>query len=77
MKGCSLILFAQMSLVCISSYRFLLDYSLYFLLKLDYELYVSRVAGDPDAISKVFGREDINYLDGLTGRENLQLLNLM
>ncbi|GLT41176.1 hypothetical protein SLA2020_152600 [Shorea laevis] len=32
--------------------------------------------GDPDAISKVHGREEINYLDGLTNSENLQLLNL-
>uniref|UniRef100_A0A2N9J0W4 Reverse transcriptase Ty1/copia-type domain-containing protein n=1 Tax=Fagus sylvatica TaxID=28930 RepID=A0A2N9J0W4_FAGSY len=33
--------------------------------------------GDPDAISKVPGRKDINYLDGCTNSENLQLLNLM
>ncbi|GLU10819.1 hypothetical protein SLE2022_276000 [Rubroshorea leprosula] len=32
--------------------------------------------GDPDAISKVHGREEINYLDGSTNSENLQLLNL-
>ncbi|KAK8555649.1 hypothetical protein V6N13_046176 [Hibiscus sabdariffa] len=33
--------------------------------------------GNPDAISKVHGREDINYLDGFVNRENLQLLNLV
>jgi translation initiation factor eIF-2B subunit delta len=35
------------------------------------------LAGDPDVISKVRGREDINLLDGSTDSENLQLLNLM
>lgn len=38
---------------------------------------VSSIAGDPDVISEVPGRDDINYLDGLTNSENLQLLNLM
>jgi translation initiation factor eIF-2B subunit delta len=38
---------------------------------------VSSLAGNPDAISKVPCREDINYLDGCTNSENLQLLNLM
>jgi translation initiation factor eIF-2B subunit delta len=33
--------------------------------------------GDPNAISEVHGREDINYLDGLTNNANLQFLNLM
>ncbi|KAG6587629.1 Translation initiation factor eIF-2B subunit delta, partial [Cucurbita argyrosperma subsp. sororia] len=33
--------------------------------------------GDPDAISKISGRADISYLDSLTSKENLQLLNLM
>ncbi|KDP32928.1 hypothetical protein JCGZ_12959 [Jatropha curcas] len=33
--------------------------------------------GDPDAISKVRGREEINFLDGCANRENLQLLNLI
>ncbi|KAF3965696.1 hypothetical protein CMV_010141 [Castanea mollissima] len=37
----------------------------------------SNELGDPDAISKVPGREDINYLDGCTNSENLQLLNLI
>uniref|UniRef100_A0A2N9IYU6 Leucine-rich repeat-containing N-terminal plant-type domain-containing protein n=1 Tax=Fagus sylvatica TaxID=28930 RepID=A0A2N9IYU6_FAGSY len=37
----------------------------------------SNELGDPDAISKVPGRKDINYLDGCTNSENLQLLNLM
>ncbi|KAA8547826.1 hypothetical protein F0562_004255 [Nyssa sinensis] len=32
--------------------------------------------GDPDAISKVAGRKDINYLDDWANNENLQLLNL-
>ncbi|KAK8686655.1 hypothetical protein V6N13_125678 [Hibiscus sabdariffa] len=34
--------------------------------------------GDPDAVSKVPGRVDVNYLDNLTDKqkENLQLLNL-
>ncbi|KAL4360456.1 hypothetical protein GQ457_04G012550 [Hibiscus cannabinus] len=34
--------------------------------------------GDPDAVSNVPGREDVNYLDNLTDKqkENLQLLNL-
>lgn len=36
--------------------------------------------GDPDAISKVPGRRDVNYLDNLdtlANKENLQLLNLL
>ncbi|KAF7850263.1 hypothetical protein BT93_L5674 [Corymbia citriodora subsp. variegata] len=33
--------------------------------------------GDPDAILKVPGRMDVNYLDNLQNKENLQLLNLM
>ncbi|KAF3575908.1 hypothetical protein DY000_02033492 [Brassica cretica] len=37
----------------------------------------SNELGDPNAISKVRGREDINYLDGLTNNANLQFLNLM
>ncbi|XP_059670556.1 probable translation initiation factor eIF-2B subunit delta isoform X1 [Cornus florida] len=37
----------------------------------------SNELGDPDAIAKVNGREDINYLDGWANSENLQLLNLI
>ncbi|KAL6973541.1 hypothetical protein U1Q18_027727 [Sarracenia purpurea var. burkii] len=37
----------------------------------------SNELGDPDLISKVSGRIDINYLDNWTSRENLQLLNLL
>ncbi|KAJ6861256.1 translation initiation factor eIF-2B subunit delta-like isoform X1 [Populus alba x Populus x berolinensis] len=37
----------------------------------------SNELGDPDVISKVHGREDINLLDGSTDSENLQLLNLI
>ncbi|KAG6741955.1 hypothetical protein POTOM_055235 [Populus tomentosa] len=37
----------------------------------------SNELGDPDVISKVCGREDINLLDGSTDSENLQLLNLI
>ncbi|KAK7273189.1 hypothetical protein RIF29_14237 [Crotalaria pallida] len=37
----------------------------------------SNELGDPDAISKVLGREDVNHLDGLVNTENLQLLNLI
>lgn len=37
----------------------------------------SNELGDPDAISKVPGRMDINFLDDLTNKDNLQLLNLM
>ncbi|KAI4331522.1 hypothetical protein MLD38_029707 [Melastoma candidum] len=33
--------------------------------------------GDPDAVSKVYGRLDVNYLDDWGNKENLQLLNLM
>ncbi|KAH7554411.1 hypothetical protein JRO89_XS12G0197100 [Xanthoceras sorbifolium] len=36
----------------------------------------SNELGDPDVISKVPGREDINYLDGWADSQNLQLLNL-
>ncbi|KAJ8775376.1 hypothetical protein K2173_023141 [Erythroxylum novogranatense] len=36
----------------------------------------SNELGDPDSISKVHGREDINVLDGWANSENLQLLNL-
>lgn len=38
---------------------------------------VLSLAGDPDILSEVPCREDINYLDGCTNSENLQLLNLM
>ncbi|KAL0805129.1 hypothetical protein Bca101_097620 [Brassica carinata] len=37
----------------------------------------SNELGDPNVISKVHGRGDINYLDGLTNNANLQFLNLM
>lgn len=33
--------------------------------------------GDTDAIAKVPGRMDVNYLENLAKKENLQLLNLM
>ncbi|KAI3411417.1 uncharacterized protein J3R85_018055 [Psidium guajava] len=33
--------------------------------------------GDPDAVLKVPGRMDVNYLGNLQNKENLQLLNLM
>lgn len=33
--------------------------------------------GDPDAIARVSGREDVNDLDKCTNNENLQLLNLL
>ncbi|XP_065854348.1 uncharacterized protein [Euphorbia lathyris] len=37
----------------------------------------SNELGDPEIISKVRGREEINFLDACTNRENLQLLNLI
>ncbi|KAL7223225.1 hypothetical protein ACSBR1_024814 [Camellia fascicularis] len=37
----------------------------------------SNELGDPDDISKVPGRMDMNYLDNWTSKENLQLLNLL
>lgn len=37
----------------------------------------SNELGDPDVISKVQGREDVNYLDGWANTGNLQLLNLI
>ncbi|EYU39372.1 hypothetical protein MIMGU_mgv1a003004mg [Erythranthe guttata] len=37
----------------------------------------SNELGDPDAISNVPGRKDINYLDGWSNSENLRPLNLM
>ncbi|KAL5581984.1 hypothetical protein UlMin_014426 [Ulmus minor] len=37
----------------------------------------SNELGDPDAISKVPGAENINYLNECATRENLQILNLM
>ncbi|XP_012575335.1 uncharacterized protein [Cicer arietinum] len=37
----------------------------------------SNELGDPDVISKVPGREDVNLLDAWANTENLQLLNLM
>ncbi|GER31015.1 translation initiation factor 2b [Striga asiatica] len=37
----------------------------------------SNELGDPDAISKVSGRSEIDYLDGWANSDNLQLLNLM
>ncbi|KAJ4781543.1 Translation initiation factor eIF-2B subunit delta [Rhynchospora pubera] len=36
----------------------------------------SNELGDPDAISKVSGRKNLNYLDGWAQNENIQLLNL-
>ncbi|XP_047315909.1 translation initiation factor eIF-2B subunit delta-like [Impatiens glandulifera] len=33
--------------------------------------------GDPDVISKVPGRRDVNFLDGWANKQNLQLLNLL
>ncbi|KAF2298092.1 hypothetical protein GH714_013702 [Hevea brasiliensis] len=37
----------------------------------------SNELGDPDAIAKASGRMDVNYVDNLANKENLQLLNLM
>ncbi|XP_038687327.1 translation initiation factor eIF-2B subunit delta-like isoform X2 [Tripterygium wilfordii] len=37
----------------------------------------SNELGDPDAIAKIHGRTDVNYLDDLSNTENLQLLNLL
>ncbi|KAF5205379.1 Translation initiation factor eif-2b subunit delta [Thalictrum thalictroides] len=37
----------------------------------------SNELGDPDIISKVPGREDVNHLDEWSSNENLQLLNLI
>ncbi|XP_006345335.1 translation initiation factor eIF-2B subunit delta-like [Solanum tuberosum] len=37
----------------------------------------SNELGDPDVISKVPGRLDVNYLDNWTSNDNIQLLNLM
>lgn len=37
----------------------------------------SNELGDPDAIAKVSGREDVNDLDKCASNENLQLLNLL
>lgn len=39
-------------------------------------LYFISTAGDPDGISKVHGREEVNHLKEITDNENLQLLNL-
>ena len=41
------------------------------------QLAVPFFPGDPDAISKVPGAENINYLNECATRENLQILNLM
>ncbi|XP_028805852.1 translation initiation factor eIF-2B subunit delta [Neltuma alba] len=37
----------------------------------------SNELGDPDVVSKVQGREDVNHLDGWANKDNLQLLNLI
>ncbi|GAB4845330.1 hypothetical protein Ancab_038738 [Ancistrocladus abbreviatus] len=37
----------------------------------------SNELGDPDVISKVPGRRDVNYSDNWTNKENLRLLNLL
>ncbi|GFZ12205.1 NagB/RpiA/CoA transferase-like superfamily protein [Actinidia rufa] len=37
----------------------------------------SNELGDPDVISKVPGRMDVNYLDNWANKDNLQLLNLL
>lgn len=34
------------------------------------------ITGDPDAIARVSGKEDINYLNDWASSQNLQLLNL-
>ncbi|KAL5082792.1 hypothetical protein RYX36_011213 [Vicia faba] len=37
----------------------------------------SNELGDPDVVSKVSGRQDVNHLDAWSNTENLQLLNLI
>ncbi|XP_004299243.1 PREDICTED: translation initiation factor eIF-2B subunit delta [Fragaria vesca subsp. vesca] len=37
----------------------------------------SNELGDPDAVAKVSGRTDVNYLENWANKDNLQLLNLM
>lgn len=37
----------------------------------------SNELGDPDIISKVSGRLDVNYLDNWTNNDSIQLVNLM
>ncbi|CAK9136876.1 unnamed protein product [Ilex paraguariensis] len=56
-------------LICCEAYKF------YERVQLD--SICSNELGDPDAISKVPGRKEINYLDDWANRENLQLLNLI
>ena len=34
-------------------------------------------AGDPDAMCKVPGKKDVNYLEDYRNMKNLQLLNLL
>ncbi|CAE6048471.1 unnamed protein product [Arabidopsis arenosa] len=58
-------------LVCCEAYKF------HERVLLDYSICSSNELGDPNAISKVHGREDINYFDGLTNNANLKFLNLM
>ncbi|AEC10370.1 putative nagB/RpiA transferase [Arabidopsis thaliana] len=57
-------------LVCCEAYKF------HEKVQLDYSI-CSNELGDPNAISKVHGREDINYLNGLTNNAKLKFLNLM
>ncbi|CAD5321312.1 unnamed protein product [Arabidopsis thaliana] len=57
-------------LVCCEAYKF------HEKVQLDYSK-CSNELGDPNAISKVHGREDINYLNGLTNNAKLKFLNLM
>ena len=35
------------------------------------------LAGDADAVARVRGRMDVNYLDNWTSKDNLRLLNLL
>lgn len=52
-------------------------WGLFFLVSEKSDIPENVFTGDPDVISKVQGREDVNYLDGWANTENLQLLNLM
>lgn len=69
-----MIQYAPMSLVC--NLGLFLYFECFIVLILAVQI-CSISAGDPDDISKVDGRKEINYLDGGSSSDNLQLLNLM
>lgn len=75
MREYKLILFVPMNWVC-PIYRLYISCHILQCQMLLYYFFNS-IAGDPDIISKVSGRLDVNYLDNWTNNDSIQLVNLM